>query len=85
MNFLRVKLFKIIKYIFLSSILIILIGLISIDRKYFRENELLKLKGNPNKIKKKLNWKLKYNFSKLVEDMVKKEIDNIKSENSIFF
>lgn len=59
--------------------------LISIDRKYFRENELLRLKGNPNKIKKKLNWKLKYNFSKLVEDMVKKEIDNIKSENSIFF
>ncbi len=37
MNFLRVKLFKIIKYIFLSSILIILIGLISIDRNYINK------------------------------------------------
>ena len=37
MNFLRVKLFKIIKYIFLSSIFIILIGLISIDRNYINK------------------------------------------------
>ena len=48
-----------------------------IDKKYFRDNELHRLNGNPKKIKKKLNWKPKYNFQNLVEDMVRREIDNV--------
>jgi len=59
--------------------------IISIDKKYFRINELHRLKGNPQKIKNRLKWKPKFDFDNLVEDMVKREIDNIKSKSKIIF
>ena len=59
--------------------------IITIDKKYFRINELYRLKGNPQKIKNRLKWKPKFNFDNLVEDMVKREIDNIKSKSKIIF
>ena len=43
------------------------------------------MKGNPQKIKNRLKWKPKFNFDNLVEDMVKREIDNIKSKSKIIF
>jgi len=52
--------------------------IISVDKKYFRINELYRLKGDPRKIKKNLKWKQKYNFNSLVEDMVQREIDSHK-------
>ena len=59
--------------------------IIKVDKKYFRANELHRLKGNANKIKKKLNWKPVFTFNKLVEEMVEKEIENLSSNNNIFF
>jgi len=59
--------------------------IISVDKRYFRINELYRLKGNPKKIKDKLKWKPKFNFNQLVEDMVKREIDNMKSKSKIIF
>jgi GDPmannose 4,6-dehydratase len=59
--------------------------LIIIDKKYFRAQELHRLKGDPSKIKKILKWKMKYNFENLVEHMVKNEVDNLHSNKRILF
>ncbi|WP_435097278.1 GDP-mannose 4,6-dehydratase [Candidatus Pelagibacter bacterium nBUS_27] len=59
--------------------------LIIIDKKYFRENELHRLKGDPSKIMKDLKWKRTYNFKDLVEHMVKKEVDYFHNEKKIIF
>jgi len=59
--------------------------LIIIDKKYFRAQELHKLKGDPSKIKKVLKWKIKYSFENLVEHMVKSEVDNLHNNNRIKF
>ena len=59
--------------------------LIIIDKKYFRAQELHRLKGDPSKIKKILKWKIKYNFENLVEHMVRNEVDNLRSINRILF
>ena len=57
----------------------------AVDKRYFRINELYRLKGNPKKIKQKLKWRPKFNFSSLVEDMVKREIENTVSNSKIIF
>ena len=44
--------------------------IIKIDKKYFRPNEVNYLKGNPKKAQKKLNFKPKYSFIKLVKNMI---------------
>ena len=59
--------------------------IITVDKKYFRINELYRLKGNPKKIKENLKWNPKFDFNSLVEDMVKREIDNINSKSKIIF
>ena len=59
--------------------------IVTVDKKYFRINELHRLKGNPQKIKKRLKWRPKFNFDSLVEDMVKREIDNVKSKPRFSF
>ena len=59
--------------------------LIVIDKKYFRAQELHRLKGDPSKIKKILKWKTEYKFENLVEHMVKSEVDNLNSNNRIIF
>ena len=47
--------------------------IIRIDKKYFRETEVDDLIGNYSKAKKVLNWKPKFTFNKLVNDMLKNE------------
>ena len=59
--------------------------LIIIDKKYFRAQEVHRLKGDPSKIKRVLKWKTKYNFEKLVEHMVKSQIDNLNSNKKFYF
>ena len=59
--------------------------LIIIDKKYFRENELHRLKGDPSKIIKNLKWKRRYDFINLVEHMVKKEVDSFSTKKKIIF
>ena len=47
--------------------------IIKIDKKYFRETEVDDLIGNYSKAKKLLNWKPKFTFDKLVDDMLTNE------------
>ncbi len=49
--------------------------IIKIDPKYFRPTEVESLRGNPNKAKKKLKWKPKYNLSKMIIEMVNEELN----------
>ena len=53
---------------------------IKIDKKFYRPSDVETLLGNCNKAKKELNWKPKYNFKKLVEDMVKADLNFVKKE-----
>ena len=48
--------------------------IIKIDKKYFRETEVDNLIGDYSKAKKKLKWKPKFSFEKLVDDMITNEI-----------
>jgi len=47
--------------------------IIKIDKKYFRETEVDDLIGDFSKAKKLLQWKPKYSFNKLVDDMIENE------------
>ena len=49
--------------------------IISINKKYFRPNEVDYLKGDSSKAKKELKWKPKISFKRLVKEMVSHEID----------
>ena len=51
--------------------------IIKVDKKYFRPNEVYYLRGNPNKARRKLNWKPKYNLKEIVKEMIESEIKNI--------
>ena len=48
--------------------------IIKINKKYFRETEVDNLIGNYSKAKRNLNWRPKFTFEKLVDDMIKNEI-----------
>ena len=48
--------------------------IIKIDKKYFRETEVDDLIGDYSKAKRKLKWKPKFSFEKLVDDMINNEI-----------
>jgi len=52
--------------------------LISVDKRYFRPNEVNKLIGDVRYAKKKLNWIPKISFDKMIDDMLDREI---KQEN----
>ena len=47
--------------------------IIKIDKKYFRPNEVDYLKGSPKKAIEKLNFKPKFSFLSLVNEMVEKD------------
>ena len=49
--------------------------IISINKKYFRPNEVDYLKGDSSKAKRELKWKPKISFKRLVKEMVRYEID----------
>jgi GDPmannose 4,6-dehydratase len=55
-----------------------------IDRKLIRQKDSKARKANPKKIINKLKWKKKFNFNKLVFDMVKYELNRIKKKNHVF-
>ncbi len=59
--------------------------IISIDKKFFRPNDVKSLKGNFNKAKKELNWKPKTNFSKLVKIMIISDLKLVKNKYKIKF
>ena len=48
--------------------------IIRIDKKYFRPNEIDYLKGSTIKARRKLNFKPKYSFPKLVKDMIDEDL-----------
>jgi len=47
---------------------------VKIDKKFFRPLEVRYLKGDPNKAKRKLSWKPKITFKKLVKIMMDEDI-----------
>ena len=48
--------------------------IIKVDKKYFRPNEINYLKGNSKKAHKKLKFKPRYSFLKLVKDMIDEDL-----------
>jgi len=49
--------------------------IIKVDKRYFRETEVDDLIGDFSKAKRILNWKPKYSFNNLVDDMIDNEIN----------
>jgi len=47
-----------------------------IDPKYLRPDELHDLKGDSSKIKKHFNWKPKYTFESMLDEMIEDEMKN---------
>ena len=52
--------------------------IVEVNKKYFRPNEVDDLLGDPSKAIKELNWKPKYNFKKLIREMIDIEIKEIR-------
>ncbi len=46
-------------------------AIIEIDQRYIRPTEVNSLKGNPNKVKRELDWKPEYNINSLIDEMIK--------------
>ncbi len=55
--------------------------IVSIDKKYFRPNDVNYLLGNPKKANKEIKWKSKTSFKKLVSIMTKYDYNYYKSKN----
>lgn len=53
---------------------------IVIDKKHFRPEELENLKGDSSKLKKELNWKPKYTFETMLDEMIEYWVDYYKKE-----
>ena len=53
---------------------------VKIDKKLYRPSEVKSLLGDCRKAKRELKWKQKYTFKKLVEDMVKSDLDFVKKQ-----
>ena len=52
--------------------------IIIVDKKHFRPNEVHYLRGRSKEAQKKLKWKPKYNFKKIIEEMVDSELKRFK-------
>lgn len=59
--------------------------LLSIDKKYYREKDLIYLRGSSKKIKRQLNWKPKHNLESLIRNMVKLELENFNKGKKFSF
>jgi GDPmannose 4,6-dehydratase len=55
--------------------------IVKIDKKFFRPADVDYLNGNSKLAKIELNWSPKTNFKKLIEDMIKSDLDYIKNKN----
>ncbi len=53
---------------------------VKIEKKFYRPAEVETLLGNCKKAKKELKWKPKYDFKKLVKDMVKADLEFVEKE-----
>tara|TARA_Y100000817_G_scaffold314557_1_gene313838 strand:- start:48 stop:1031 length:984 start_codon:yes stop_codon:yes gene_type:complete len=53
---------------------------VKIDKKFYRPSDVETLLGDCKKAKNELNWKPKYNFDRLVKDMVKADLEFVKKE-----
>tara|TARA_B100000575_G_scaffold1831_1_gene1411 strand:- start:7425 stop:8489 length:1065 start_codon:yes stop_codon:yes gene_type:complete len=53
--------------------------IVEVSKKYFRPNEVDDLLGDPSMAIKELKWKPKYNFHKLIAEMINIEIKEIKN------
>ena len=51
--------------------------IIECDKEYFRPLEVDTLLGNSSKARKELNWRPKYNITKLVKEMISIELNNL--------
>ena len=51
-------------------------NIVKINPKYFRPAEVHSLLGSPKKATKKLNWKPRYNFKTLIEEMLQSDLEN---------
>lgn len=58
--------------------------IVEVDPKYFRPAEVDLLLGDPTKAKTQLKWELKYTFSSLIEEMVKFDLENEKTNKFSF-
>jgi GDPmannose 4,6-dehydratase len=54
--------------------------IVSVDPKYFRPTEVETLLGDPTKAKEKLGWKPQISFRKLVQEMVKEDLEQAKRD-----
>lgn len=52
--------------------------LLEVSKEFYRPSEVELLIGNPNKAKEKLNWQSKTTFDKLIEIMVKADLNRIR-------
>ena len=53
---------------------------VKVEKKLYRPSEVESLLGNCKKAKRELKWKPKYDFKKLVEDMVKTDLEFVEKE-----
>jgi len=53
---------------------------VKIDKNLYRPSEVLSLLGDCKKAKKVLKWRPKYNFKRLVEDMVQSDLEFVSKE-----
>jgi len=53
---------------------------VKVEQKLYRPSEVESLLGNCKKAKRELKWNPKYNFEKLVEDMVKADLEFVEKE-----
>jgi GDPmannose 4,6-dehydratase len=53
---------------------------VKIEKKFYRPAEVESLLGDCSRAKKELKWKPKYNFKKLVEDMVRADLEFVEKE-----
>ena len=51
-----------------------------IEKSLYRPSEVESLLGDCRKAKKNLNWKHKYDFKKLVKDMVRADLEFVEKE-----
>ena len=52
--------------------------IIECSKKYFRPSEVDSLLGNPEKARKKLNWKAKTTIDQLIDEMIAYEVENFR-------
>ena len=57
--------------------------IIKVDPRYFRPTEVETLLGDASKAKKKLNWKPKISFNKLVKEMINEDLKIAKNDQLI--